>query len=122
MKSSYASKLLILFVSLWINCFADCGCPDAELHFISCPKTYVVSDQIDICENGIFVQIDDFIFQTEYLRSDGHGIFFQNIIVSADGCGPAQWRCTKTLRNGMTCETCNWDWNYRCSSCKQEKS
>lgn len=112
MKNSHASKLLILFVLLWINCFSDCSRLDAEWHYISCPKTYIRSDQIDICENGIFVRIHDFIIQTEYLRSDAHGIFIENI--SADGCGPSQWRC-KRVDRGVICNTCNWDWNYTCS-------
>jgi hypothetical protein len=120
MQNSYVSMLLMLLISLWMNCFADCSCSGTELDFISCPKTYIRSDQVDICEKGIFVKIHDFVFQTEYLKSDLDGVFFENII-GADGCGPSQWRCLRVLDRGMICNTCNWDWNYKCSYCQKNK-
>ncbi len=116
MRSCHFSKLLILFVSFWLNGFADCTCPDA---FIPCPKTYVAPEQIDIHENAIFVQVHDFILQTEYLKSDTHGIFFEKI--TADGCGPNKWKCTRVTDQGWICNTCNWDWFTVCQGCQKTR-
>lgn len=111
--------LLVLVFALWLNCFADCRCSEPELKFVPCPKTYVRPDQIDIRENAIFVQVHDYILQAEYLNSDAQGIFFEK--VTADGCGPSKWKCTRTLDNGLVCNTCNWDWNSSCSYCHKDK-
>jgi hypothetical protein len=119
MKNCLAKLLILLFISLGLNGFADCSCSDAETQFTACPKTYVSPEQIDIREKGIFVQIHNFILQTEYLRSDKHGIFFEN--VTADGCGPSQWRCVWEMYPGFPCNTCNWDWNYTCYVCNHDK-
>jgi hypothetical protein len=112
----HLSKLLFMsFISVWINCFAGCNCPESETRFIPCPKTYVTADQIGFHENAIFVQIDDFIIQTESLHADAQGIFFSN--AKDDGCGPSQWKCEKRDTRGMICNTCNWVWNSKCSGC-----
>lgn len=113
-------KLLILsFIALGANCFADCNSSENTVSFTSCPKTYVSPDQIDFYENGIFVRINDCIIQTESLIADARGIFFHNM--RNDGCGPSQWKCEKLDNRGMPCNTCNWDWNYTCYVCYKDK-
>jgi hypothetical protein len=119
MKHSLCKLLFLLFISLWVNCFADCNCPEDGPRFIACPKTYVTFDQIAFYENGIFVQVNDCIIQTKSLSTDAQGIFFEN--TRDNGCGPSQWKCEKRDSRGMICNTCNWEWNYRCQSCGKEK-
>ena len=119
MKDSLSKLLFMLLISFCVNCSAECDSSHAEIHFITCPKTYVIPDQIDFHENGIFVRIHDFIIQTESLSTDAKGIFFENI--KSNGCGPSQWKCKRRLDRGMICETCNWTWNFTCSYCGKEK-
>jgi hypothetical protein len=118
MKHSLYKLLFVLLISFSVNCSADSNCPEAEPRFIACPKTYVTPEQVEFYENGIFVQINDFIIQTESISADAHGIYFLN---ARDGCGPSQWRCLKRDDRGMQCNTCNWDWNYTCCQCRKEK-
>ena len=112
-------RLCALFFIFLIT-FCVSGSANEQSHFIPCPKTYVSPEQIDFCENGIFVQVNDCIIQTETLCSDAQGIFFAN--ARDDGCGPSQWRCVRKDSRGMVCNTCNWDWNYTCSNCGEPKS
>jgi len=113
-------SMLFVFLALFsINCSADCNCSRAEIRFVECPKTYVHPEQINFFENGIFVQINNVVLQTESLSTDGLGIFFVN--ARDDGCGPSQWKCTRPGARGMPCNTCNWDWNYTCCYCGKDK-
>ena len=114
MKQHLSKLLFILVTSFCVNCSAN-----DEIHFVACPKTYVSPEQIDFCENGIFVRINDIVIQTETLSTDAQGVFFAN--ARDDGCGPSQWKCKRTDSRGMVCNTCNWEWNYTCSSCRNEK-
>ncbi len=118
MRHSFFKLLFLLLISYCVNCSADCNCSPAEIRFVACPKTYVNPEQIDFCENGIFVRINDFIIQTESISTDAQGLFFTN---ARDGCGPSQWKCLRTDTRGMVCNTCNWDWNSTCSYCRKEK-
>lgn len=119
MKRCISRLFFLLIVVFSMNCFADCICQDENAHFVACPKTYVTPDQIDFHENKIFVRINGVIIQTESLSTDTQGIFFSTSL--SDGCGPSQWRCRKRLDRDMVCNTCNWDWNYRCSYCNRDK-
>lgn len=119
MKHIFFNVLCMLLVSFCVNCSAECCSSCAEIHFIDCPKTYVHPRQIDFFDNGIFVRINDCILQTEKIGTDAEGIFFSN--VRNIDCGPLQWLCRNPDSRGMTCDTCNWDWNYSCYVCGKEK-
>ncbi len=118
MKRKLSKRLFLLLLSFCINSWAGCDCPQDITNFIPCPKTYVNPEQIDLRENGIFVLVNDVILQTEGLRTDAQGIYIMTV---RDGCGPSQWKCIKRNRRDMVCNTCNWDWNYTCSSCGRDK-
>jgi hypothetical protein len=119
MKHSLSKLLFVLFISLYINCSADCDCAQEEIRFSRCPKTYVLPEQIDFNENIIFVRVHETTMQTESLHTDAHGIFFENVRVKE--CGISQWLCLKTDTRGMVCETCNWVWNNWCFNCRKER-
>ena len=119
MKHCFSKLLFILVVLFCVNCSADCNCPQDEMRFIPCPKTYVKPDQVDFYENAIFVQINDVIIQAESLSTDDQGIFFFK--VKEKECGVSQWKCTNKGARGMPCDTCNWTWNSTCSVCGEGK-
>jgi hypothetical protein len=121
MKNCLFKLLFIVCISSFVNCSADCDCPRDEIRFIACPKTYVKPDQIQFHENGIFVQINDMIIETESLSTDTQGIF---ILTTRKRCGPSQWKCIRPIpsANGMPCETCNWTWNVTCYGCGERKN
>ena len=119
MKYSLSKLLFVLFISLYINCSADCHCPQQEIRFFPCPKTYVQAEQIDFNKNAIFVQVHEIIMQTDSLHTDAHGIFFENVRLKE--CGQSQWLCLEKDARGMVCETCNWTWNNWCFNCHKER-
>ena len=59
MKHSLSKLLFMLLIFFCVNCFADCNCPDGEIRFVTCPKTYVTADQIAFydCGAGPFTTI-----------------------------------------------------------------
>lgn len=114
MRHYFFKLLFVICISLWANCFADCNCPK-PLTFIDCPKTYVASEQISFYGDEIFVQVNDFVIQTETLSTDDRGIFFKN--VRDEECGWMQWKCTKKIFDNVPCDTCNWIWYNNCVTC-----
>ncbi len=117
----HLSKLLfVILSSLSIYSYAGCNRCGDQAHFVSCPKTYIASDQIDFHENSIFVKINDVVLQTQSLNTDDDGIYFENVRDS--DCGFAQWKCDKSLGRGLTCNACNWIWDNDCYACGQDKN
>ncbi len=116
MKFRILQLLSSLFILLCVNCFAD-FCADEK--FISCPKTYVAPDQIVFHENAIFVQVNNIIMETQSINADEKGLFFAN--AKKGDCGPMQWKCTKELSRGVSCNTCNWNWNIWCNFCEKAR-
>lgn len=112
----YLAQLFVLLLPLcWGNCFANCRCPEDEIRFIPCPKTYTTPDQVILHENGIFVRMNDCILQAESLSTDAQGIFFEN--VKDVECGAMQWKCKKPIYADIPCNTCNWIWYNNCLTC-----
>lgn len=119
MKHHLLKLLFVTVSSFSIYSYADCdGCGD-QVHFVSCPKTYVTSDQIDFYENFIFVKINNVIVQTQGLQTDANGIYFEKVRDS--DCGFYEWKCTKLSGRGKACNTCNSIWDSTCYACGKEK-
>jgi hypothetical protein len=119
MNHGLSKLLFVLFLSFCVHCLADCNCSDDGMRFISCPKTYVKPDQIDFYDNGIFVEVNGMIMQTESLSSDAQGIFFVN--ARERDCGIGQWKCNKRRVTGVYCNACNWAWETICYACGKDR-
>jgi hypothetical protein len=113
MKYSLFKLFSWLFIFFCANCLADCCNHDSG--FVACPKTYIEPDQILFRENAIFLQIADMLIQTESIKTDDQGIFFETI--NEEECGRMQWKCIKFIREGVRCNTCNWVWEGLCGTC-----
>lgn len=75
------SHLLIItcFLLSSLFLFASPQKQDSESQFILCEKTYILSDHIHICEDGIFILLRGIWYQTGEIQFDGRGLFFNTI-------------------------------------------
>lgn len=78
-------------------------------------KVYVQTDQIYFDSNRIYINIDDFTYETPALSSDDSG-YYIDTISKKDKCSWYHWQCTN-------CKTCNLRGvNWECKKCKKPVS
>lgn len=107
MKSQILKSFIVIFIAMCSFAYTNTFTPYS--------KTYVNPKQIIFLDNAIWIQMNDYIFQTDSIHIDTQGLYFQTIKYS--DCGALQWLCTKEIAPGSPCNTCNPDWYGRCSTC-----
>ena len=85
-----------------------CQC---KVEIVSCPKTYVIADQISFLDNKIIVNYLDLAFFVPELHSDQTGLYFDAYYNGQD-CGPYLIPCPYS-----DCHKCNAPWASSCGSC-----
>lgn len=78
---------------------------------VSCPKTYVRMDQLDLIEDKIFVRTESSVLQIPALHSDQVGLFFESRY-KYDNCGGLEKAC-------RVCGLCIWRWSSLCRGCNE---
>lgn len=73
--------------------------------YVPCEKTYILSENIFVGLDEIFVKIHDQLFTTESLYRDPNGLYIQSLSLSAAGCAGSKVPC----RNCHRCVYEAWD-------------